>query len=186
MQHGIAKYLAIAGVAAAAAAGLGAARAPVAPPRAPAMTNANILWHIMQGDSLEVAMSQAGADSAKNLEVKRFAQRMVTAHTQHMDEVKSVASKAKVTPEQAPGDTANAMMAKRMMDRLSDTKPGGPRDRLLLESERDFHTQLLHNLESARGDATGPTKNFVEQTIPVVRQHLADARAILRKLGTSP
>ena len=185
MQHRIAKYLAIASVAAAAAAGLGAARAPVAPPHAPPMTNANILWHIMQGDSLEVAMSQAGADSAKNMEVKRFAQRMVTAHTQHMDEVKSVATKAKVTPEQAPGDTANLMMAKRMMDRLSDTRPGKPRDDLLMGSEEDFHTQLLHNLESARRYATGPTKDLIERTLPVVREHLADAKAIRRKLGTS-
>ena len=149
------------------------------------MTNANILWHIMQGDSLEVAMSKAGADSAKNMQVKRFAQRMVTAHTQHLDEVKSTASTAKITPEEAAADTANAMMATRMMDRLSDTKAGGPRDRLLMESEIDFYTQLLHNLESARGEATGPTKQLVERTVPVVRQHLTDARAILRKLGTS-
>ncbi|HKT10179.1 MAG TPA: DUF4142 domain-containing protein [Gemmatimonadaceae bacterium] len=184
MQHRIATCLAIASVAAAALAGLGA-RAPVDGPSAPKMTNANILWHIMQGDSLEVAMSKDGADSATNLEVKRFAQRMVTAHTQHMDEVKSTATKAKVTLEQAAGDTANAMMAKRMMHRLSTTKAGGPRDRLLMESEVDFHTQLLHNLETARGDATGPTKQLVENTLPVVRQHLADARAILRKLGTS-
>lgn len=186
MQHRIATCLTIASVAAAVAAGLGAARAPVERPSAPAMTNANILWHIMEGDSLEVAMSKSGADSAKNTEVKRFAQRMVTAHTQHMDEVKSTASRAKITLERAAGDTANAMMAKRMMDRLEDTKPSGPRDRLLMESERDFHQQLLNNLESARGDATGPTKQLVEATIPVVRQHLSDARAILRKLGTAP
>lgn len=185
MHHRIATYLAIASVAAAAAAGLGAARAPVERASAPPMTNANILWHIMEGDSLEVAMSTSGADSAKNMEVKRFAQRMVTAHTQHMDEVKSTASTAKITPERQAGDTANAMMAKRMMDRLEDTKAGGPRDRLLMESEVDFHTQLLHNLESARGDATGPTKELIEKTLPVVRQHLADARAILRKLGTA-
>ncbi len=186
MQRRIATCLAIASVAAAAAAGLGAARAPVAHPRAPAMANANILWHIMEGDSLEVAMSQAGADSAKNMEVKRFAQRMVTTHKQHMDEVKATASKAKITPERAAGDTANEMMAKRMMDRLSDTKPGKPRDDLLMGSEEDFHTQLLHNLESARRDATGPTKELIERTLPVVREHLADAKAIRRKLGIAP
>ena len=185
MQHRIATCLAIASVAAAAAAGLGATRAPVERPSAPPMTNANILAHIMEGDSLEVEMSKSGADSAKNMEVKRFAQRMVTAHTQHMDEVKSSASKAKLTPERQAGDTANAMMAKRIMDRLDGTKAGAARDRLLMESEVDFHTQLLHNLETARGVATGPTKDLVEKTEPVVRQHLADARAILRKLGTT-
>jgi predicted outer membrane protein len=185
MQHRIATYLAIASVAAAAAAGLGAARAPVDRSNASAMTNANILAQMMEGDSLEVAMSEVGVDSARNMEVKRFAQRMVTTHTQHMDEVKSTASKAKVTPERAAGDTATAMMAKRMMDRLSDTKPSAARDRLLMESEVYFHTQLLHDIESARADATGPTKQLVEDTEPVVKHHLADARAILRKLGTA-
>ena len=180
MQLRIAKYLAVASVAAGAAAMLGAARAPT-----PAMSNANILAAIMQGDSLEVAMSKTGGDSAKNMQVKHFAERMVTAHTKHMDEVKSTASQAKVTPELAPHDTATADMARRMIDRLDATKPGAPRDRLLMSSEVDFHTQLLHSLDAVRGDATGPTKQLVERTLPVVRQHLADARAIQRRLGTS-
>lgn len=173
-------------VAAAAAAVLGAARAPEAPPVRPPMTNANILAHIMAGDSLEAAVSQSGADSAKNMEVKRFAQRMVTAHTKHMDEVRSTASKAKITPEMAAGDTAIADMAKRMIDRLDGAKVGGARDHSLVESEVTFHEQLLHDLELATKDATGPTKQLVERTVPVVRQHLADARDLLRKLGTSP
>jgi putative membrane protein len=147
------------------------------------LTNANIVAHLAAGDSLEVALSQAGADRAQNQAVRDFARRMVTEHSAHMQMGKQMAAQGGITPAPSPADTADAMMASRMMNRLSNVSVGADYDRRLMQAEVMMHQHMLHELQMVQPQASGAARNLVDQTIPVVQQHLTDAQALWRQVG---
>jgi putative membrane protein len=148
-----------------------------------ALTNENIVAHLAAGDSLEVALSQAGADRAQNEAVRTFARRMVTEHSAHMQMGRQMAAQGGITPSPSPADTADAMMANRMMSRLANVSAGADYDRRLMQAEVMMHQHMLHELEMVQPQATGAARELVDHTIPVVRQHLADAQALWRQVG---
>jgi putative membrane protein len=151
------------------------------------MSNANIVAHLAAGDSLEVALSQAGADRAQNSAVRDFARRMVAEHSSHMQMGKQMAMQGGITPAPSPADTMDAMMANRMMSRLSNssTNANANYDRQLMRAEVMMHQHMLHELTLVRPQATGAALQLVDQTTPIVRQHLADAQALWRQVGGS-
>jgi putative membrane protein len=148
-----------------------------------ALTNANIVAHLAAGDSLEVALSQAGADRAQNQAVRDFARRMVTEHSAHMQMGRQVAMQGGITPAPSPADTTDAMLAARMMNRLSNAPAGADYDRRLMQAEVMMHQHMLRELQMVQPQATGAARQLVDQTIPVVQQHLTDAQSLWRQVG---
>jgi putative membrane protein len=148
------------------------------------MSNANIVAHLAAGDSLEVALSRTGADRAQNTAVRDFARRMVTEHTAHMQMGMQMATQGGVAPSPSPADTVDAMMVTRVINRLSNAPAGAAYDRQLMRAEVMMHQHMLHELTMVRPQASGVTQQLVDQTIPVVRQHLSDAQALLRQVGS--
>jgi putative membrane protein len=148
-----------------------------------AMTDANIVAHLAAGDSLEVALSQLGVQRAQSQAVRDFAQRMVTEHSAHLQMGRQTAAQGGITPTPAPTDTGDAAMASRMMSRLSSTPAGPTFDRQLMQAEVMMHTHMLHDLQMLQPQSTGTARQLVDQTIPIVQQHLADARALWQQVG---
>jgi putative membrane protein len=155
----------------------------LAPADVSTMTNAHVIAHIDTGDSLEVALSQLGVDRAQHTAVRDFARRMVTEHTAHMQSVMQTATQAGITPIPSPRDTAEATTAARMLTRLSSTPAGNAFDRRFMRDEVIMHRHLLHDLTMARPQTSGAALQVVDQTIPVVRQHLTDAETIWHQVG---
>jgi hypothetical protein len=161
------------------------------------MNNQNIVAHLETGDSLEIALSQTGLSRAQNQSVRDFAQRMVTEHAQHMQMGRQMAAQNGITPMPAPGDTLDVVMATRMMSHLngnmsnmsnmsSSANSGSMSDngdRQLMSAEVAMHRHMLHELTMLQPQATGAARQLVDQTIPVVRQHLTDAESIWRQVG---
>lgn len=174
------------------------------------MNDQNIVAHLETGDSLEIALSTLAVMRAQNPAVRDFAQRMVDAHTQHMQQGRQLAQQNGITPTPLPGDTIDATMANRMMTRLttggswngstsnsgtaagttSGTTSGSmagnataSSDRQIMMAEIAMHRHMLQELTMMQPKATGTARQLVDQTIPVVRQHLSDAQGIWRQLG---
>ncbi|HEY4735193.1 MAG TPA: DUF4142 domain-containing protein [Gemmatimonadaceae bacterium] len=153
------------------------------------MTDANIVSHLAAGDSLEIALSQQGASSAQNPAVRDFANRMVQEHTAHLQQGRQLASQAGITPMPSPADTADAMMANRMMMRLASNQSGSSDnnnasyDRRLMRAEVMMHQHMLHELTMLQPQASGATRQLIDQTIPTVRQHLTLAQSVWRQVG---
>ena len=148
-----------------------------------ALNNANIVAHLATGDSLEVALSQVGVERAQNTTVRDFAQRMVTEHTAHLQMSRQMASQGGIQPLPSPADTADATMAWRVSNRLSNTPAGPEFDRRLMRAEVAMHQHMLHELNAVRPQASGAALELIDHTVPVVRQHLSDAQAIWRQVG---
>ncbi|MFL5614374.1 MAG: DUF4142 domain-containing protein [Gemmatimonadaceae bacterium] len=164
------------------------------------MNNQNIVAHLAAGDSLEVALSQVVASRAQNGSVRDFAQRMIREHTDHMQTGRQLATQNGITPVPAPFDTLDAMMASRMMNRLANGANNGMSsngsmsasgannrmgdgDRELMTAEVAMHRHMLNELTLLQPQASGAARQLVDQTIPVVRQHLTDAESIWRQVG---
>lgn len=147
------------------------------------MTDANIVAHMTAGDSLEVALSQAGVDRAQNPAVRSFAQRMVTEHSAHLQSARQTAMQGGITAVASPADTADAVVAARTMNRLAGMPAGPDYDRRFMQAEVMMHQHMLHELQMVEPQSAGAARQLVDQTLPVVRQHLADARTIWRQVG---
>ena len=147
------------------------------------LSDANIVAHLAAGDSLEIALSQTGASRAQNQAVRDFAQRMVTEHSAHLQMGRQMAAQGGITPALSPADTTDGMMASRVLTRLSNAPAGADYDRRLMQTEVMMHQHMLHELQMVQPQATGTARSLVDQTIPVVQQHLADARALWRQVG---
>ncbi|MDB4915381.1 MAG: hypothetical protein JWM95_3025 [Gemmatimonadetes bacterium] len=145
-------------------------------------TNANILAHMGEGDSLEINLSKLGADRAQNAAVRDFAKRMVTAHSAHLQAANQTGVQSGVLLAPVPTDTADAAMAGHAMRRLAATPAGPMFDQRLMQTEVMMHQHMLHELGLLRGQASGDTQALVDQTITTVRRHLGDAQAVLRQL----
>jgi putative membrane protein len=148
-----------------------------------AMSNRNIVAHLETADSLEIALSELGVTRARNTAVRDFAQRMVTEHTAHMQSGRQLAMQNDIMPAMAPNDTLDVVVANRLMSRLSATPAGPAFDRQLMGAEVMMHRHLLHELTMLQPPATDAARQLVDQTIPVVQQHLTDAMSIWRRVG---
>jgi predicted outer membrane protein len=165
------------------------------------MNNQNVVAHLATGDSLEIALSQLGVSRAQNSAVRDFAQRMVTEHTAHMQMGNQLAQQNGITPMPMPGDTMDVAIASRMMAHLTNDMSGmsgmsnssssggnsgtmgNSSDRQLMMAEVAMHRHMLKELTMLQPQATGAARQLVDQTIPVVRQHLTDAQGIWRQVG---
>ena len=157
------------------------------------MNNANIVAHLAAGDSLEVQLSQTVLAHAQNQSVRDFAQRMINEHSQHMQQGRQLAMQNGITPTPALGDTLDAMLATRMINRLTNGMgnmnmsmsgmSGSVSDRQAMGAEVAMHRHMLRELGMLQPQATGAARTLIEQTLPIVRQHLTDAESIWRQVG---
>lgn len=147
------------------------------------MTNANIVEHVATGDSLEVALSQLGVERAQSSAVHDFAQRMVNEHSAHSQAAKQLGAQAGLALMPSAADTADAAVATRMFSRLSNTSASPAFDRQLMRAEVVMHQHMFRELNALRPQATAPAREFIDQTLPVVEHHLADAQSLWHQLG---
>jgi predicted outer membrane protein len=164
------------------------------------LNDQNIVAHLATGDSLEIALSQVVVSRAQNGAVRDFAQRMIREHTDHMQMGRQLATQNGITPMPAAFDTMDVTMASRMLNRLSNGASNGMSsnssaitsgtntgmtdgDRQLMTAEVAMHRHMLHELTMLQPQASGAARQLVDQTIPVVRQHLTDAESVWRQVG---
>lgn len=177
----------------------------VALPHVVSWTNANIFAHLASSDSLEIQLSQQGASRAQNHAVRDFANQMIAEHSTHLQTGKQFALQAEITPSSAPDDTADAALAGRVLNRLANFTAGdltasspdnvasngnnanSPQrdtyDRRFMRAEVVMHEHMLSDLLTLRSQASGPAAQLIDQTIPVVREHLSEAQKVWQQVG---
>jgi hypothetical protein len=80
-------------------------------------------------------------------------------------------------------------MTSRMISRINGGMTSGTgmssnvTDRQLMRAEVAMHQHMLHELTMMQSKATGMAREMVDETIPIVRQHLLDAESLWRQMG---
>ena len=131
-----------------------------------------------RGSALEVQLGNIAAQKATNDDVKRFGQRMATDHSQGGQTIQQMASNLKfilpqdMSPEQ-----------KIEISRLENVS-GKAFDRDYMKAMVKDHMKDLSEYERAATQATNAEiKQYASQALPMMRDHLKEAREIAGKLG---
>jgi putative membrane protein len=136
-----------------------------------------------EGGLAEVELGKLATEKAASPEVKQFGQRMVEDHSKANEQLKQVASeKGVAVPEKlSPKDAAT----KARLEKLS----GKAFDRAYMHDMVVDHTKDVSEFRMEAKNAKDPdVKNFASQTLPVIEDHLKEAKSIAPKTGakTSP
>lgn len=146
-------------------------------------TDANIVAHIIAGDSLEIQMSQLALARSSNAAVREFAQMMVDHHARNTTNFMAM----QVDEDIGVAPMANDPIAAQGRSMLNSLRnlTGAEFDRAYIRAQVAHHdadgAALQQMADMARDDDL--EQDIEEQLLPVVRQHLTRAREISGQLG---
>ncbi|CAN5314251.1 hypothetical protein BH10ACI2_BH10ACI2_22710 [soil metagenome] len=129
-----------------------------------------------QGGMAEVELGKLAASKAKDAEVKKFGQMMVTDHTAAGNGLKALAAKKNVT---LPADIGSH---KSTVDKLSGLS-GADFDKAYVDDMVSDHEADVAEFEKQSKNATdADVKAFAAKTLPVLKKHLEAIKAIKAKM----
>ena len=125
------------------------------------------------GGLAEVELGQLATQKASSDQVKQFGQRMVDDHSKANDQLKQIADQEHVKLPTQPSAKAKAIKAQ--LEKLS----GSQFDQAYMKDMVKDHRRDVAEFEKESKNAQDPAvKNFAEQTLPTLREHLSQAQQI--------
>ncbi|MFC5272251.1 DUF4142 domain-containing protein [Adhaeribacter terreus] len=123
-------------------------------------------------DMFEVLSSVQAKAKARNAEVKKFAEQMITDHSKTSDELKQIATKRNFKLPPTP-----LAFHQRMLSKLSNEKDMDEFDKEYMDMQVTAHTKAVELFESAAKHQTDPElKAFAARHLPTLRMHLDMAK----------
>jgi putative membrane protein len=132
-----------------------------------------------QANQMEVDMAKMGQDKAQNEQVKDFARQLEQDHSEALDELRGVASRASLELDK-PDDAQRASLN----DKLGNVS-GRLFDGAFIREMIDDHRKDITEFETQQNTATGELKAFIDKTLPVMREHLQKAEDLQKRLGNT-
>jgi putative membrane protein len=128
------------------------------------------------GGQAEVALGQLAAQKASSQKVKDFAQRMVTDHGNAGQQLEQIAGNKNIDlPKMVPTE------AQEEQDKLSKLS-GAKFDKEYMRFMVEDHTKDVQDFQQAASSLSdNELKQFAQQTLPVIQQHLQMAKEIAGK-----
>src|SRR5688572_10334373 len=129
--------------------------------------------HAMSGNQFEIQLGQLVSQKAQDPQAKQFAQRLVQDHQKAADQLRQVAQQMNV---QASDDLMPAHQAKLQEFQQKDAKQ---LELALIFDQVGHHTKDVLEYQFVAQNAQNPQlKQFAQQTVPHLRQHLQMAMSI--------
>ena len=147
------------------------------------MTDANIMAHMIVGDSLEIDMARLAAERAGDPEVREFARMLVDEHSRHLATSLEMARDEDIGSVPADGDR-HAVTLRRMNSQLRSMGSSPAFDRTFLRYQIRHHEHELNALRAMRPAARDDDlEQHIDETLPVIERHLNRARELGGRLG---
>jgi putative membrane protein len=125
------------------------------------------------GGKAEVELGQLAQEKAQNPQVKQFAERIVTDHSQANSKLMDMASKMNLNLPTALDDEHQ-----KDVDRLSKLS-GAKFDKEYMKEMVEDHQKDVDEFQKQSNNAlNSDVKNFASQTLPTLQQHLDMAKSI--------
>jgi putative membrane protein len=143
------------------------------------MADETFLKKAAQGGMAEVELGQLAVQKASSDQVKQFGQRMVDDHSKANDQLKQLAQQEHVKLPTQPSAKDKATKAK--LENLS----GKEFDEAYMSDMLKDHKKDVAEFERESKNAKDPAvKDFAEQTLPTLREHLKQAQQISPNANT--
>lgn len=132
-----------------------------------------------QGGMAEVKMGQLAAKNAKDPEIRKFGQMMVTDHGKAGDELKALATKKNY---QLPSDIGSHQSTYDKLSKLT----GADFDKQYVDEMVSDHESDLKDFQRQADNGSDPdVKAFAAKVVPVIQKHLDAIKAIQAKMNGS-
>jgi len=133
-----------------------------------------------KGGLAEVEMGELGAQKATSGQVKAFAKRLVTDHTQANEELVAV-----IRGKGLQVPSSQSTTHKAMMDKFRQQDAGKSFDRDYIGQMVEDHKIGIELFETAADDAKldSDLRGYAKKTLPTLRDHLKQAQTIESKLS---
>lgn len=148
------------------------------PPPAPRPTNAAMPFMMLAGESdvFEITSSQIALQKSRDPQVRRFAAMLVEHHTETTNTLLARAKAAGLTPPPA----VLGPQKRRMIDELN-AAPAARFDQVYLQQQVPAHEEALALMTNyARSGDTPQLRTAAQAAVPIVTQHLEEARRMSR------
>jgi putative membrane protein len=133
-----------------------------------------------KGGLMEVKMGQTAKDHASNQDVKNYGDMLVKDHSKANERLTQLASQKGVNL----ADEMSAKESRAMKD--IEEKSGADFDRAFIEDAIKDHRKDIAKFEKASRDLNdSELKAFATETLPTLRNHLAEAERIAKSLGVN-
>lgn len=140
-----------------------------------ALDTAGFVQKAEEAGEFEIASSDLAKHKAQSPDVKKFAQQMITDHTNAGEKLKAAAAKAGVKPERVntPSEAHKADMEK-----LEGTKTG-EFDATYVDIQRKAHQEAVSLFREYAKEGDDPDlRRFAQETLPTLEQHFAHVKSI--------
>jgi putative membrane protein len=149
------------------------------------MTDANIMAHMLVGDSLEIELARLGAERAGDPEVREFARMLVDEHTRHLGTSLEISRDEDIGSMPADGDR-HAVTLRRYLANLRAMGSSPAFDRAFLRFQIRHHDHEVNALNTMRPAARdNDLRQHIDETLPVIERHLNRARELGGRLGVT-
>jgi putative membrane protein len=149
------------------------------------MTDANIMSHMVVGDSLEIEMARLGAERAGDPEVREYARMLVDEHSRHLATSLEMARDEDIGSIPADGDR-HAVTLRRYLSGLRSMGSSPAFDRAFLRYQIRHHQHEMNALRAMRPAARDDDlEQHIDETLPVIERHLNRGRELGERLGVT-
>lgn len=149
------------------------------------MTDANIMAHMIVGDSLEIEMARLAAERAGDPEVREFARMLADEHSRHLATSLEMARDEDIGSVPADGDR-HAVTLRRYLASLRSMGSSPAFDRAFLRYQIRHHDHEVNALRAMRPAARDDDlEQHIDETLPVIERHLNRARELGGRLGVN-
>lgn len=131
-----------------------------------------------QGGLAEVELGRLAQQKATSDAVKQFGEHMVRDHSKANQKLLQIAQQHGVTPPTEPGDKHKAIR-----DKLSGLS-GKAFDKEYMSAMLEDHEEDVEEFEqAAKSSQSGDIKQFAQETLPTLREHLELAKSVHNQVG---
>ena len=149
------------------------------------MTDANIMAHMLVGDSLEIELARLAAERAGDPEVREFARMLVDEHSRHLATSLEMSRDEDIGSIPADGDR-HAVTLRRYLSSLRTMGSSPAFDRAFLRYQMRHHDHEMNALRAMRPAARDDDlEQHIDETLPVIERHLTRSRELAARLGVT-
>ena len=149
-----------------------------------AMTDRNIVAHLILEDSTEAALAEPISDIVHDTAVSNFAKMVAMDHAHALELDRALVPGLRGLPRLSAGDTTDPRTLRMMELRFRGLAPDSSLDRTYISAELVHHLHLLNELAALRATAVhAPVQQRIDNEMEIVRAHLVRAQALARSAG---
>jgi putative membrane protein len=142
--------------------------------------DAAAMKQLAQANLNEIESGKAAEAKAQNPEVKQFAQKMVSDHTQMLQELQSLAKQKGVALPQS------GSLKEKAQSKLAERSSGAEFDKKYMEDMVKDHQKDVQDTQNVAAKAKDPDfKRAVEKAHAKIQEHLQMAQSIASKTGAA-